>query len=122
VLHTPLRLAAIACSLVLALGWSLFALDETRSAAEASAERVAGKPNYRSASPTPREEQLREEAHGDVRELIDDADDVLLSPFAGVAGGSENIWVQRTVPALLGLIAYGFGLGYLSRFSRGRSR
>jgi hypothetical protein len=122
VLRRPLHLAAIACTLVVGLGWGLFALDETRSAAEASAERVAGNENYRSVSPTQREERAREEVHGDVRELIDDANDVLLSPFAPVAGNSENIWVQRSLPALLGLLVYGFGLGYLARFTSGRSR
>jgi hypothetical protein len=56
-----------------------------------------------------------------VREKIDDADDVLLRPFAFVAGNSDSSWVRRGAPAVLALLVYGFGLSFLARYSRGRA-
>jgi hypothetical protein len=48
-----------------------------------------------------------------VREAIDDANDVLLAPFASVID-SDSAWVNHGVPALLGLLLYGVGLGLLA--------
>ena len=56
-----------------------------------------------------------------VGEVIDDADDVLVAPFAPVVSSSESSWVQRGVPTLIALIVYGFGLSFLARFAKGRA-
>jgi hypothetical protein len=120
VLERALRLAATALSLLVVGGWALFAIDETRSASESSAAETAGQRATRQADPTPEEERDRERAHGTVRELIDDANDILLTPFATFTEGSRSQWVRRTVPALLALLVYGFGLGLLARYRRGR--
>ena len=45
---------------------------------------------------------------------VDDIDDVLLSPFTGISN-SDNIWIRRAVPALIGLLLYGVGGMYLAR-------
>lgn len=120
-LERTLRAASvIACLLVLA-GWTLFALDETRTASQASAAEVAGRAAARAPDPSPRQERAREAIHSRPRELIDDANDVLLAPFAGLVDGSSDRWVRRSVPMLLALVLYGFGLGYLARFARGRA-
>ena len=116
-----LRLAALVASAIVLVSFALFAVDETRTASERSAEAVAGLRATRSADPDPREERARERAHGTVREAIDDADDVLVSPFSWIVGPNANKWVQRGVPALLALAVYGFGLGFLARFARGRA-
>jgi hypothetical protein len=117
VLERPLRLLAIALSLIVAIGFTLFALEDFDRASAATEHRIA---SSAVASPTPAGERERERRHGDVRELIDDANDVLLSPFAGLTENDKSRWMQRGIPALLGLLVYGFGLGYLARFTTAR--
>ncbi|WP_205696294.1 hypothetical protein [Conexibacter sp. SYSU D00693] len=117
-LEGPLRLAAVVLSLVVAVGWVTFAVDETRAAADQSAAEVAGRAASREADPTPAQEREREAAHGPLRELVDDANDVLLAPFAPIVDGSGSQWVRRSVPAVLALLLYGFGLATLANFAR----
>ena len=40
---------------------------------------------------------------------------MLLGPFDDLVG-SSNVWVERGLPALLGLLLYGVGLGMLANF------
>ena len=120
-LEKPLRIAAVVCSVLVVAGWGLFAIDEARTASKETAEEVAGQRATSHPDPSPRQEQARERAHGDVREAIDDANDVLLSPFAGITSSSGSTWTRRSIPALIALLVYGFGLGYLARFARGRA-
>jgi hypothetical protein len=44
-----------------------------------------------------------------------------VSPFQGIVGRDDSRWVKRGVPALLALLVFGFGLGFLARFMRGRA-
>ncbi len=120
-IEKPLRWAAVVCSVLVISGWGLFAIDEARTASKQTAEEVAGNRAATQADPSPREERARERIHGDVREGIDDANDVLLAPFAGVTDSSGSKWTRRTIPALIAFVVYGFGLGYLARFARGRA-
>ena len=120
-LETPLRWAAIVASLLVVLGWGLFALDETRAASELSAVESSGRDAARAADPSPDEERAREQAHGKAREAIDDANDVLLAPFASLSDNSDSKWVRRTVPAFIALLVYGLGLSFLARFASVRS-
>jgi hypothetical protein len=119
VLARPLRIAAVAASVFVVLGWSLFAIDQTRGASHASVAGISGDPTT-FPDPTPRQEAAREKVHGNVREFIDDVNDILLAPFAGLVDQSDSEWVRRTIPALIALIVYGFGLGFLARFAAGR--
>lgn len=107
-------------SLLVSLGFLLFAIDETRDASTRSATQVAGRSASRSADPNPDQERSRERAHGTVREAIDDANDLLLAPFAGLSSGSDSKWARRGVPALVALVVFGLGGGFLARFARGR--
>jgi hypothetical protein len=116
-----LRTAAIAASAIVLVSFALFALDETRDASERSVAAVAGLEATRSANPNASEERARERAHSTVREAIDDANDVLVTPFAPIVENRESSWVRRGVPALLALVVYGFGLAFLARFMRGRA-
>ena len=116
-LERPLRYLAIALSLIIAIGFTLFALEDIGRASEQSEHRVAG---YTAANPSPAGEQERERRHSDVREAIDDANDVLLSPFAGITANDPSRWARRGVPALLGLLVYGCGLGYRARWMTAR--
>jgi hypothetical protein len=121
VLEGLLRTASIvACALVLT-SFALFAIDETRDAAKQSAAAVAGLEAAGSSDPSTAEERARERAHGRARETIDDANDVLVSPFAFVADNSGSSWMRRGAPAVLALLVYGFGLSFLARYARGRA-
>ena len=59
--------------------------------------------------------RLRERVNGTFREAVEDANDVLLGPFADLVEGSDNRWVTHGVPTILALILYGFCLGMLAR-------
>jgi len=116
VLERPLRILAVVLSLTVATGFVLFAFDDFARASNESRDRIAG--NARP-DPTPRAERERERRNSRVREAIDDANDVILRPFSGLVANDGSRWVQRGVPALLGLLVYGFLLGYIARFARG---
>ncbi len=120
-LQSTLRTLAILCSATVVLSFSLFAIDETRAASDQTAAEVAGQHASASADPSPQEERAREQAHGSLRELVDDGNDLLTAPFAGTVSGSGSRWARRGIPGLLALLAWGLGLGYLARFSEGRA-
>jgi len=113
VFERPLRYLAITLSLIIALSFTLFALEDFGRASKQSEHRIAG---YTAVAPSPAGERERERRHSQAREAIDDVNDVLLSPFAGVTATATSRWWQRGAPALLGLLVYGFGLGYLARW------
>jgi len=119
VLEAPLRAAAIAVSGIVALSFALFAIDEAKSASDRTVLEIEGRAAAASPNPTGDEERARERAHGPVREAIDDANDVLVSPFAGLAPDGGGTWARRGIPALAALVVYGLGLGFLARFARG---
>jgi len=115
----PLRIAAILASVFLVLGWGLFALDQAQGASHESVAGIAGDPTTFS-DPSPDQERVREKVHSKPREFVDDVNDVLLSPFAGLTDNSGSKWVRRSIPALIALLVYGFGGGFLARFAAGR--
>jgi hypothetical protein len=119
VLARPIRIVAITASVFVVLGWSLFAIDQIRGASHASVAGIAGDPTTYP-DPTPRQEAVRQKVHGPVREFIDDVNDILLAPFAGLVDQSDSDWVRETIPTLLALLVYGFGGGFLARFAAGR--
>jgi hypothetical protein len=105
-----LSLAAwICCGLVLC-SFALFADAQLSAGSSHQTAAVLGQP---ARQPPP----ARSRPEGQPRRLIDGAAAALRSPFDGVVPG-DNAWVRRGLPTLLALIAYGFGLGYLSRFLR----
>jgi hypothetical protein len=116
VLERLLRYAAIACSLLVVAGWGWFAYDQTNEASDKTQQEIAGQPVAALVDPSPDAELARERVNGDVHEVIDDANDVLLRPFAPLVDGQDSKWLRRTLPAVLALLVYGFGLGVLSRF------
>ncbi len=118
-LARPIRIAAITASAFVVLGWSLFAIDQIRGASHASVAGIAGDPTT-FPDPSPRQEKAREKLHSKPREFVDDVNDILLAPFAGLVDQSNSQWVRVTIPALLALLVYGFGGGYLARFAAGR--
>jgi hypothetical protein len=104
---------AVAASTLVALGFAMFAVDELDKGSKAQQELLGqstGQP-----APSAAVERKRERHQGDVRELVDDANDVLLAPFTGVLN-SDSAWAKRGVPALLALLAYGLGLNLLANY------
>ena len=116
-----LRTVSVVAGAIVLLSFALFAIDETRDASERTTAAIAGLEATRTSDPSADQERARERAHSRVRETIDDADDVLVAPFAGLVDSSSSSWVRRGVPTLIALVLYGFGLSFLARFARGRA-
>ena len=116
-LESVLRSFAVLASLFVIAGFGLFVIDEARSATDQTTEKIAGRTASQTADPSPEEERAREAVHSAPREFVDDVNDILLSPFAGLAEGSSSQWARRGVPAFLALLVYGFGVGTLARFA-----
>jgi hypothetical protein len=114
-----IRLAAILTSIVVLLGFAIFAVDEmdrgskTQQTAVGEETGTPAAPEVVAVAPTPDQEAAREKRSSAPRELVDDANDVLLAPFASLIE-SDNAWVNHGVPALLALLLYGVGLGFLA--------
>ena len=106
------RLCAVTAAAFVALSFVLFATDQSREGSQTQQRAVDGEGVVISDNaidvpdPPPATERAREQRHSGAREAIDDVNDVLLRPFADIAD-SKNIWVERTVPAVLGLLLYG---------------
>jgi hypothetical protein len=114
-IERPLRWASTVLTILVLLGFVLFAFDKADAASKRQQLVVA------TADPTRSQEQAREQQNGRVKEAIYDIDDVLLKPFAGVTKSSDP-WVRRGVPTGIAVVVYGFGLGFLASFARGRFR
>jgi hypothetical protein len=112
------RLVAIVCSGLVLLGFAYFATDEmsrgSKNQQNALASELAGTQDPPPVAPSPDEEAERERLNGTFREAVEDANDLLIGPFANLVDGADNRWVTHGVPALLGLLLYGFCLGMLA--------
>ncbi len=120
-------------ALVLVISFGLFAIDQARDGSKQQVAKIdseigpapkdpsAARGNVNQADPTPRTERAREKAHGKVREAIDDVDDVLVSPFAGIVD-SKSIWVQRGIPSLIAFLLFAVGLRMLAAYLPGGGR
>jgi hypothetical protein len=114
-----IRLAAISTSIVVLLGFAFFAageMDKGSKTQQTALGDETGTPaagDVAAVAPTADGETAREQQHGGLRELIDDANDVLLAPFADLVD-TDSAWVDHGVPALLALLLYGVGLGLLA--------
>ncbi|HEX8076115.1 MAG TPA: hypothetical protein VF545_14160 [Thermoleophilaceae bacterium] len=102
-LQTVLRWASTIASAILVLSFVLFAAEQAKGGTKQQEARIEG---INQPAPTASGERQREREHGDVREAIDDADDVLVQPFSGVVD-SGSIWAKRGVATLLALLVYG---------------
>jgi hypothetical protein len=116
-------------SIVLVVSFAMFAIDQSRDASEQQVAKLGSRvdasddasANVNQADPSPRAERARERKHGDVREAIDDVNDVLVAPFAGIVD-SDSIWVQRGVPTLIALLLFGVALRILAAYLPGGGR
>ena len=109
-LRDPLRWMSLAACALVVLGFALFALEETSAG---SREQVAEVETQSMPLPAAeRDEAVREQENGAFREFVDDANDVLLSPFENIVS-SDDAWVERGMPAFLALLVYGVGAAFL---------
>jgi hypothetical protein len=113
-----IRLVAITACAIIVIGFMAWASDEANKGSKKQVDRIGEAMD--APAPAAEVERAREEKHGKPRELIDDANDVLLRPFAGV-GSSNDAWVKRLIPTVLGLLVYGLGLTLLANFLPKRS-
>jgi hypothetical protein len=113
------RLVAIVSSVLILLGFAYFATDEmsrgSQNQQNALNSELSGSEESPPVAPSPEQEADRERLNGPFREAVEDTNDVLLGPFAGLVESAETRWVGHGVPALLGLLLYGFCLGVLAR-------
>jgi hypothetical protein len=115
-------------ALVVLASFAMFAVDQAQNGSKHQVSKLAGEldtttatTNVNQANPSPKTERQREKMHGQPREAIDDADDVLIKPFTGIAN-SSSIWVQRGVPALLAFLLFGVGLRIAATYLPGGTR
>ena len=113
---------------MLVASFGLFAIDQARNGSKqqlaklsAGLEPTNASTNVNQADPSPKTERQREKMHGQVREGIDDADDVLIQPFTGVVH-SNSIWAQRGIPALIAFLLFGVGLRVAAAYLPGGGR
>jgi hypothetical protein len=114
-----IRLVAVAASAIVIFSFLAFATEEAGDGSQGQVNKVSEAQDE--PDPAANTERERERRHGEVRERIDDANDLLLKPFAGVID-SRNHWVQRIVPGVLALLVYGLGLGLLANAMPRRTR
>ncbi len=114
-----IRLAAITTSVLVLLGFAFFAVDEmdrsskTQQTAVSEGTGTSAATEVMAIAPAPKEENAREKHNSTVREAVDDANDLLLAPFVDLID-SDDAWVNHGVPALLAVLLYGVGLGFLA--------
>ena len=113
-----IRLVAVVSSGLVLLAFAYFATDEmsrgSQNQQNALASELAGTADPAPVAPSPDEEAEREKLNGTFREYVEDANDVLVGPFVGLVESRDSRWVTHGVPALLGLVLYGFCLGMLA--------
>ena len=113
-----IRLVAIVCSGLVLLGFAYFATDEmsrgSQNQQNALQSELDADTEPPPVAPSPEEESHREAINGTFREAVEDANDVLIGPFAALVESADNTWVTHGVPALMGFILYGFCLGMLA--------
>jgi hypothetical protein len=114
-----IRVLAILLSAIVLLGFAFFATDEmsrgSQNQQNALKSEIAASDDPPPVAPSPQEEAQREQVNGAFREAVEDANDVLLGPFASLVDDSSNSWVTHGVPVMLGVLLYGFCLGMLAR-------
>jgi hypothetical protein len=102
------------CSGLVLLSFGMFARDELAGASANQQNAIATN------VPTKPAEAPTGTHHGQPRRFIDGAAKALVSPFSSIVQSSDQ-WVNHGIPTFFGLLVYGFGLGFLARYSRGNA-
>jgi hypothetical protein len=126
VIHRILVLTSWVCCILVAVSFGLFALHEVSGASKHQVTSINVAPTagtgtttpYALTAPTAPVSVPPTTHEAQPRRFIDAAAKTLTSPFSSIVP-SDNSWVIHGVPTLFALVAYGFGLGYVARFTRG---
>ena len=109
------RICAVTAALLVLASFTLFAIDQLYEGSENQSLAVKGNALRAKATgmidqpaPSAAVERVRESAHSSARELIDDANDVLLAPFASIVESTDP-WPPRMVSGVLALLLFGLG-------------
>ncbi|HEV2998009.1 MAG TPA: hypothetical protein VGX16_02805 [Solirubrobacteraceae bacterium] len=116
-----LRIVSRACCLLVIASFAIFAVSQSSSA---SAHQQAAVNESAPASSAPAAASPTSGAHHDaaLHRWIDEGARQLISPFSGISHGWSSAWAVHLANLALALALYGFGLGYLARVLRVRSR
>jgi hypothetical protein len=113
VIDRLLTYVSVACCAFGVVSFGLFARDQMAGASEhQQAELAAGRPATAAGGSSSGHTERQP------RRFIDGAANALETPFKSIAA-SPSEWLARIVPAVFALLAYGLGLGFLARYSRG---
>jgi len=115
VIARAIKLVSFACCALVVLSFTMFARDQM---AGASVHQQTELSNPNGVATTPTAPTKPEAQPG---RFINHAAKTLTSPFDAIVR-SSNAWVQHGLPAIVALLVYGLGLGYLARYSSGLSR
>lgn len=113
-IHRVLVLTAFACCGLVLASFTLFARDQLAGASTHQQNELVA------SSPVGPQPAATSSPPGQPRRFIDGAAHRLLSPFTSIVQ-SNSQWVRQGLPTIFALLAYGVGLGYLARYSRGMS-
>ena len=108
---TLIRLTAVLACAIISISFLMFAVDEMDRGSKTQQDALAHELGDEASAPVA--DTSDEPRHG-IGGAIDRASDALLAPFDFVT--STNAWVHHGVPALLGLLLYGVGLGMVANF------
>jgi hypothetical protein len=113
-----IRLMAVVMSGFVLFGFAFFCADELDRGSKTQQQALDNELAGVTTDPDPiartsGDEAAREAAHSPFREIVDDANDLLLAPFVDIVD-SNDAWVTRGVPTLLALLLYGVVLGFLA--------
>lgn len=122
-ISTLLKLTSLACCAIVVLSFATFASDQAGHGSKETVSRIASADESQPLATTTSVDQApvagrtrQVKRHGELRQKLDAANHALTSPFAGVAGGG-SAWTQHIVAALLALLTFGVGLGFLARYA-----
>ena len=114
VIHRILAPIAIICSLFVATSFALFARDQLAGASKTQQNQLAAEASPSSpTAPPPAQHQPAQP-----RRFIDGVANTLTSPFDSIVHSNSD-WVNHGIPALIALLVYGVGIGFLARYTAG---
>ena len=115
-----LVLTSWVCCALVAASFMLFALTQVSGASAHQVTSINVAPAF-NANGTPAASNIAAPVSkpvGQPKRFIDGAAKLLTSPFSSIVQ-SDNQWVVHGMPTFFALLAYGLGIGYLARFTRG---
>ncbi len=111
-----LRIASFVTCLIVAMSFTIFAVQQTKAASGHQTEAVNSSSGVGAGTPV----RAVSTKKGTLHKAIDEASEELTSPFSGIVSSISSEWASQGVRLLLALVVYGFGLGYVARVLRVR--